>query len=57
MSVTPLSMHTHEYVSPEQAGARLDEMGSASDVYRFGATLFDLLTDQKAPRVLRSQTS
>jgi serine/threonine-protein kinase len=39
---------TPQYMSPEQASGRLDEMGPASDVYSLGATLFQLLTG-KAP--------
>jgi serine/threonine-protein kinase len=39
---------TPQYMSPEQAAGRLDDMGPASDVYSLGATLFYLLTG-KAP--------
>ena len=39
---------TPEYMSPEQAQGRLEEMGPASDVYSLGATLYSLLTG-KAP--------
>ena len=35
---------TPAFMSPEQASGRLDELGSASDVYSLGATLFCVLT-------------
>jgi len=37
---------TPAYMSPEQAGGRIDELGPASDVYSLGATLYCLLTGQ-----------
>jgi eukaryotic-like serine/threonine-protein kinase len=39
---------TPQYMSPEQAQGRLDQLGPASDVYSLGATLYALLTG-KAP--------
>ena len=41
---------TPAYMSPEQAEGRLDLMGSASDIYSLGATLFCLITG-RAPVV------
>ncbi len=39
---------TPQFMSPEQAAGRLEQMGPASDVYGLGATLYNLLTG-KAP--------
>jgi len=35
---------TPAYMSPEQAAGRLDQLGSLSDVYSLGATLYSVLT-------------
>src|SRR5262249_38104469 len=35
---------TPGYMSPEQAGGRIDELGPATDIYSLGAILFHILT-------------
>jgi serine/threonine-protein kinase len=42
------ALGTPEFMSPEQASGRLDEMSPRSDVYSLGATLYFLLTGRTA---------
>jgi serine/threonine-protein kinase len=40
------TMGTPQYMSPEQAAGRIDELGPASDVFSLGATLYTILVGQ-----------
>jgi tetratricopeptide (TPR) repeat protein/tRNA A-37 threonylcarbamoyl transferase component Bud32 len=40
------ALGTPQFMSPEQAAGRLDQLGPASDVYSLGATLYCVLTGQ-----------
>jgi serine/threonine-protein kinase len=39
---------TLQYMSPEQASGKLDELGPAADIYSLGATLYSVLTGSTA---------
>jgi eukaryotic-like serine/threonine-protein kinase len=39
-----VAVGTPQYMSPEQAAGRVEEMGPASDVYSLGGTLYSILT-------------
>lgn len=41
---------TPAYMSPEQAGGQIDQLGPASDVYSLGASFYELLTGKLAFR-------
>ena len=43
-TVAGTAVGTPQYMSPEQAAGRLDQLGPASDVYSLGATLYVVLT-------------
>jgi serine/threonine-protein kinase len=45
-TVAGSALGTPQYMSPEQAAGRLDQLCPASDVYSLGATLYCLLTGQ-----------
>ncbi len=50
------TLGTPQFMSPEQAEGRLDELGPATDIYSLGATLFSILTG-RPPFVVESLAS
>lgn len=47
-TVMGVAIGTPQFMSPEQASGKLDELGPASDIYSLGATLYCLLTGAAA---------
>ncbi|HZZ78497.1 MAG TPA: protein kinase [Gemmataceae bacterium] len=45
-TIAGTALGTPQYMSPEQAAGRLEDLGPASDVYSLGATLFCVLTGE-----------
>jgi len=41
-----VALGTPEYMSPEQAAGRVNELGPATDIYALGATLYTILTNR-----------
>jgi serine/threonine protein kinase/formylglycine-generating enzyme required for sulfatase activity len=46
LTLSGTMMGTPEYMSPEQADGRIDDVDTRADVYALGVQLFELLTDQ-----------